>query len=93
MRAALDTSVLVAGMVAAHPAHRRCVSWLRRGHRGEVELLVASHSLAETYAAKVNLLEEAHAGRWLIAWGHDGTQPLSRIEKKGDRFIAVPATV
>lgn len=46
----------------------------------------------ETFAAKANLLEEAHAGRWLIAWGHDGREPLSRIEKKGDRFVAVPAT-
>ena len=46
---------------------------------------------AETYAAKVKLLDEAHAGRWLMAWGHDGREPLSRIEKKDDRYAAIPA--
>lgn len=47
---------------------------------------------SQTYAAKVKLLEEAHAGRWLVAWGHDDSQTLSRIEKKDDRWTAVAAT-
>jgi glyoxylase-like metal-dependent hydrolase (beta-lactamase superfamily II) len=46
----------------------------------------------ETYAAKLRLLDEAHAGRWLMVWGHDGHQPLSRITKNGDRYEAVAAT-
>jgi hypothetical protein len=44
---------------------------------------------AETYAAKVKLLEEAAAGGWIIAWGHDPDEPLSRIEKKDDNYIAL----
>ena len=43
----------------------------------------------ETYAAKVKLLEEAAAGGWIIAWGHDPDEPLSRIEKKDDNYIAL----
>lgn len=50
-------------------------------------------NLVETYAAKVRLLDEAHAGRWLMAWGHDGREPLSRIEKKDDRYAAVAAAL
>jgi predicted nucleic acid-binding protein len=55
VKVALDTSVLVAGMVAAHPAHERSVAWLQRVRRGEVELVVASHCLAETFAVLTSL--------------------------------------
>jgi predicted nucleic acid-binding protein len=45
-----DTSVLVAAMVERHPLHERSLGWLERAHRGTLEYLVASHSLAELYA-------------------------------------------
>lgn len=37
-------------MVAAHPAHSRANPWLRRAVSGDIELVVAAHSLAEAYA-------------------------------------------
>ena len=50
MKVLFDTSVLVAAMVEDHPQHDRCFHWLQRAKKGEVEFLVAAHSLAELFA-------------------------------------------
>jgi predicted nucleic acid-binding protein len=55
MRVLLDTSVLVAAVVQAHPMHGRALPWLVRGRRGEFQLVVASHTLAEMYAVLTTL--------------------------------------
>ena len=55
MKVLLDSSVLVAAMVEAHPDHGRSLPWLQRAGRGELELVVAAHSLAETYAVLTQL--------------------------------------
>ncbi|MGH3085927.1 MAG: hypothetical protein ACRDSJ_01250 [Rubrobacteraceae bacterium] len=43
MRVLLDTSVLVAGMVEAHPAHERALPWLARVKAGTNSGIVAAH--------------------------------------------------
>jgi predicted nucleic acid-binding protein len=55
MKVMLDTSVLVAAMVAAHAQHRRAQPWLQRAIAGNFEFLVAAHSLAELYAVLTTL--------------------------------------
>lgn len=55
MRILLDTSVLVAAMVEAHPAHDRALLWMSRVARGSDVGLVAAHSLAEVYAVLTTL--------------------------------------
>ena len=45
-----DTSVLVAGLVAAHPHHAPAFAWLTRARAGEVRGVIAVHDLAELYA-------------------------------------------
>lgn len=50
----LDTSVLVAAMVAEHGEHERCRPWLS-GESAQGRLLVASHSVAELYAVLTRL--------------------------------------
>lgn len=50
-----DTSVLVAAMVEAHPAHGPAWAWLDRALRGEVEGGVATHTLAELFAVLTRL--------------------------------------
>ncbi|MBI5018036.1 MAG: PIN domain-containing protein [Deltaproteobacteria bacterium] len=55
MRVLFDTSVLVAAMVAAHPAHGRASAWLRKARAGEVEFLIAAHTLAELFAVLTRL--------------------------------------
>ncbi len=55
MKALLDTSVLVAAVVQAHPQHGRALPWLVRGRRGEFQLFVASHTLAEMFAVLTTL--------------------------------------
>ncbi|MBI3241476.1 MAG: PIN domain-containing protein [Chloroflexi bacterium] len=55
MRILLDTSVLVAAMVEAHPAHSAALPWLQRAKGGIDTGLVAAHSLAELYAILTTL--------------------------------------
>lgn len=55
MRVFFDTSVLVAAMVEAHPAHSRAAPWLRRAKTGEIEFFIAAHTLAELYAVLTRL--------------------------------------
>ncbi len=50
MRVLFDTSVLVAGVVEAHPLHDRCLPWLEKARRESIDFLVAAHSIAELYA-------------------------------------------
>lgn len=50
MKILLDTSVLVAAMVEAHPAHERALPWLQRIKAGTDVGYVAAHSIAELYA-------------------------------------------
>ncbi len=50
MTVALDTSVIVAALVAAHPDHARARPYLDRARDGQNRLVVASHALAEVYA-------------------------------------------
>ena len=55
MRILLDTSVLVAAMIEAHPAHVQALSWLQRAKAGTDTGVVAAHSLAELYAVLTTL--------------------------------------
>jgi predicted nucleic acid-binding protein len=48
MKAALDTSVLVAAVVEDHPHHQRAVWWLRTGD--PVERVASWHAYAEAWA-------------------------------------------
>jgi predicted nucleic acid-binding protein len=50
-----DTSVLVAGFVESHPEHKTAIRWFTKMRKGEVELIVASHSLVECYAVLTKL--------------------------------------
>lgn len=55
MKVLFDTSVLIAGLVKAHPMHERTVSWLKRAAIGEIGIAVSSHTLAELYAVLTTL--------------------------------------
>ena len=55
MKVLLDTSVLVAAMVEAHPHHTRALPWLQRAKCGEIKAVVAAHTLAELYAILTRL--------------------------------------
>jgi len=50
MKALLDTSVLVAGLVESHPRHSESFLWLQQIRQATVQGLIATHSVAETYA-------------------------------------------
>ena len=50
MRVAFDTSVVVAGLVAAHPLHARAFVWLQAAQDRGIDGLICTHGLAETWA-------------------------------------------
>lgn len=54
MKLLLDTSVLVAGMVEAHPEHERALVWLERVSNTDNGFM-SVHSLAEVYAVLTRL--------------------------------------
>ena len=74
MRVLADTSVLVPALVEAHEHHARASPTLDRAASGEVDLVVAAHALAETYAtltalrprltptAVLDLIQEGRSG-------------------------------
>lgn len=55
MKVLLDTSVLVAGVVRAHPRHTQCRPWLARFQAGDLDLVLAAHSLVELHAVLTTL--------------------------------------
>ncbi len=55
MKILFDTSVLVAAMIEPHPFHNSAFPWLKRVKSNEIEMLVASHTLAELYAVLTTL--------------------------------------
>ena len=55
MKVLLDTSVLVAAMVEAHPDHKRALPWLQHAKKGTYQGLISAHSLAELYAVLTRL--------------------------------------
>jgi len=55
MKVLLDTSVLVAAMVEAHPRHVRAFPCLQQVKHKEVTGVVACHSLAELYSILTTL--------------------------------------
>ncbi len=55
MKIVFDTSIIVSGIVESHPMHTKCLPWLQRAKAGEVECIVVSHTLAETYAVLTTL--------------------------------------
>ncbi len=50
MKALIDTSVLVAGMLTLHTHHSRALPMLASAKNGQLDAVVSAHSLAETYS-------------------------------------------
>ena len=55
MKVLFDTSLLVAAMVEAHPAHGVALPWLQRAKAKTDTGLIAAHTLAELYAILTRL--------------------------------------
>jgi len=55
MKTVVDTSVLTAAMVTAHPDHEKAVVWLDGELARKGSLMVCQHSLAELYAVLTRL--------------------------------------
>ncbi|MBI4766541.1 MAG: PIN domain-containing protein [Deltaproteobacteria bacterium] len=55
MKIFFDTSVLISGMIEAHPMHEISFPWLKRAKAKEFEWAVCSHTLAELYATLTSM--------------------------------------
>ena len=51
MKALVDTSVLVAGMIAQHEFHERALPWIKKAEDPGCELCISSDTLAELYSS------------------------------------------
>jgi len=80
MKTLFDTSVLVAAIVEPHPMHTRALPWLQRAEAGEIDFLVASHTLVELYAVLTALPLKPRISP-LTAWRlvHDNVETSARI--------------
>lgn len=50
-----DTSVLVSAFVVSHPTHQSCISWLHQVKAEQLQGIIATHTLAETYSVLTRL--------------------------------------
>lgn len=50
-----DTSVLVSAFVVSHPKHQSCIPWLHQVKAKQVQGIIATHTLAETYSVLTRL--------------------------------------
>ena len=55
MKILFDTSVLVAALINSHPRHESAIHWLQQVKLGEIEMVIATHTLAELYAVLTRL--------------------------------------
>lgn len=55
MKVLIDTSVLLSAMLPDHVHHAHARPWLERAKGGAYELVIAGHSLAETYSVLTRL--------------------------------------
>ncbi len=56
MKILYDTSVLVAASISAHPRHEECNRFFNLGKSGGHEIVICSHSIAESFSALTRLL-------------------------------------
>jgi len=80
MKILFDTSVLVAAMVEPHPMHSHAFPWLVRAKSEEIDMAVATHTLAELYAVLTTLpliprITPAAARRLI----HDNVEITARV--------------
>ena len=80
MKTLFDTSVLVAAIVEPHQMHIRALPWLQRAKAGEIDFLVASHTLAKLYAVLTTLPLKPRVSP-LTAWRlvHDNVETSAKI--------------
>jgi predicted nucleic acid-binding protein len=55
VKAAFDTSVLVAALVANHPRHERAIRWVRAAAERDIEAQCSWHAVAETWSVLTRL--------------------------------------
>jgi predicted nucleic acid-binding protein len=80
MKTLFDTSVLVAAIIEPHPMHTRALPWLQRAKAGEIDFLVASHTLVELYAVLTTLPLKPRVSP-ITAWRlvHDNVETSAKI--------------
>lgn len=83
MKAALDTSVIIAGVIGDHPHHARARWWLRA--RRNLERIASWHAYAEAWAVLTALPIEPRVS------GEVATAVLDRL-RRSIRFVAPRTT-
>jgi predicted nucleic acid-binding protein len=79
MKALLDTTVLLAGMVEVHSMHARAQPWLERAKKRAIESCISSHALAELYSVLTTLPVKPRIPG-TVAWQMIGENVLSVVQ-------------
>lgn len=92
MRVLFDTSVLIASLVEAHPAHSVTYPWLQKVKQGQHIGLLSTHSLAELYSKLTRIpfttgtLSAIEVGRIIES---DISQTFQMISLSGAEYLAI----
>ncbi len=80
MKILFDTSLIIAALVESHPMHVRAFPWLKKAKAKDFELVVASHTIAETYAVLSTLPIKPRISP-SVAWRliNENIVPISKI--------------
>ncbi len=80
MKTLFDTSVIIAALVEYHPMHARAFPWLKQAKSKKIELIVASHTLAELYAVLSTLPVKPRispAAAWRLI--HENIETIGKV--------------
>ena len=77
MRVLLDTSVLVAALVEAHARHAQAFPWLQKTREADFQGLIATHSIAETYAVLTSLPLSPRIAPSAARWRMSGPRAIT----------------
>lgn len=80
MKTLFDTSIMIAALVESHPKHEIAFPWLKQAKTKAFELVIASHTLAELYAALGTLPIKPRISP-AVAWRliHENIEAVSKI--------------
>lgn len=91
MKVLLDTSVLTAALVKAHPAHVVAAAWLRRIQNGDIVGFINAHALAELYSnlTRIPFEPRIRANEIAMMYENDIRGQLEIVSLSGDDYLNV----
>lgn len=89
MLVAIDTSVLVAGIMATHESHAPAKQWLDAIDRKELDAIVTTHALAELYGVLTRVRGGMSPAEAQVRWASETARSTVEWQRvTSTRFLA-----